>query len=1191
MAKDKRRRIARTIAASGFLVAALAGMLFIAPRSAEAESFSTSTCESNAKKKFPVNDASPKPYSDITKVAPNTSSGYGVKWACKEEGTSRAVVWLSDGNGFVKNGSKFTIAVNNLYPRSGTVAASIVSSVRHSAANKIYASKVRLCSTRAAAEESNNTSKCWGGIGISRTNDGASSPSSSGGHVKWETCTSSSTGNSLGHCFVRSYGQDDVGVNSWSNPNYVTITIDMEKFLAGNTPTSTHTDYDQYTIYMHRKFGLSSGGEGVSPVHINVVKALPSEYNGSVTAKASEPGGATATSTTDNPGDEQTLTVTGDEYSINFVHQITRTDSNGHSVKNPWTVTTSNSGLVSGNATTSDAHGEQTTAAKTTYTPRNATYSGKIYAGQTITYCEEFKFATYMKSGENTVYGTRKVCIKVKKAASVCNTLEDDLAGKVYSFNNGQNWGQIGVLNTTLGNNYKYVSSGSDSIYARPGDDIRFRYNYCAGGVYARATGGGETVSGISYRPSATNDGAVNDQLKGNYLFSDDVSTYSGSDSSGSTTPKTFSFDNISSNNILSNVGNISKRYHSPSNINNYNSCGSNGTAGYYKVVGSGTFATDGSLAGCNNRTKTLDVGHSFSQTLIWNNYGINNGGKFNNGDSSATAQVKVPYNYVLVPYVDNQSSGKIAYLGEDITMRPGVVTTSRNNIAFPSGKQNYATITKPTDIEVKYYYRSASGGVINVGGSTENYVANSSRSGIRLNKDGLNDGTTGQESQKTVDNGGTQLPDVKIAVPNDGVSVGDKVCVEVSVFPADSHDSRNASSVNGAGAAGGVEPALIEGSTLDRNNRANWATSVSCSTLAKKPTMSVESSNAYSATQFKTAKYNRNVNLKKISFGSWSEYGVFGRVRTDNSSSLFASGAALGYSRDGYPSAQGANAARTNDAASADGNKIATNANANNCTFMTQTFANVNCESSNVDIGGVSARVYAERMKDRYSGGADFDTSGLPTKSYSGANYTDLSGYSGSDAIVSESGIVRFHSTKNLYISSLPNLTEAQFTDKGIEKRNRTIVYDAPDRSVIIDGDIVANSGDNSTIDGLTQVVIFAKNVYITDRPTYINAVIIAGTVNTCKYVGNNSVSVGGKNGATTLSSNLCNKSLRFDAPVVANKLILNRTDGAGNGDYAIRRAEIFNLNMANYLWSFNQMSRLSQATTTYLRELPTRY
>ena len=99
----------------------------------------------------------------------------------------------------------------------------------------------------------------------------------------------------------------------------------------------------------------------------------------------------------------------------------------------------------------------------------------------------------------------------------------------------------------------------------------------------------------------------------------------------------------------------------------------------------------------------------------------------------------------------------------------------------------------------------------------------------------------------------------------------------------------------------GEVKLALSE-TSADGNNR---VTAVSCSTIAKKPTMSVESSNAYSATQFKTARYTRTIGSKKINFGSWSEYGVFGRVLTDASAnaSLFASGAALGYSRDGYPS------------------------------------------------------------------------------------------------------------------------------------------------------------------------------------------------------------------------------------------------------------------------------------------------
>ena len=46
-----------------------------------------------------------------------------------------------------------------------------------------------------------------------------------------------------------------------------------------------------------------------------------------------------------------------------------------------------------------------------------------------------------------------------------------------------------------------------------------------------------------------------------------------------------------------------------------------------------------------------------------------------------------------------------------------------------------------------------------------------------------------------------------------------------------------------------------------------------------------------------------------------------------------------------------------------------------------------------------------------------------------------------------------------------------------------------------------------------------------------------------------------------------------------------------SGSGNTTAQRAEIFNMNMGIYFWSFNQMSRYNQAVTTYSRELPTRY
>ncbi|MBR5418628.1 hypothetical protein IK110_00005, partial [Candidatus Saccharibacteria bacterium] len=593
---------------------------------------------------------------------------------------------------------------------------------------------------------------------------------------------------------------------------------------------------------------------------------------------------------------------------------------------------------------------------------------------------------------------------------------------------------------------------------------------------------------------------------------------------------------------------------------------------GYYQIAGKLDCGRSGEYD-----IGIIDAGSTITQKLEWNDQTYNsNGNTFSNTPRTASASVVIPYNYVLRPYVTNNSgnTGKVAYLGESLTMTPGVVTAPRNNTEFSGNKRNYATISKPTTINVKYYFKTSSGGVI-----SESAVAASSRNNIRLNSDGLIDGTVGSESQKSVDDGGTQLPSVTVSIPNSGVNVGDKICVEVSVYPADSHDAKDASSVAGAGVN---DIALSEGS----NNSSNWSTAVSCSTIAKKPSMSVESSNTYSATQIKTAQYARSIGSTKINFGSWSEYGAFGRVwaETSNTSSLFASGAALGYSRDGYSGTQ-ANVTRSNDATGAGNNKISTKANSNKCTFMTQTFANANCESSSSSIGGVMATQYEQRIKERYgSSDGAFSVNGLATKNYSGATYYDVSGYSGADVIVQPSGIIRFDSKNNLYISSLPNISSERFAEKGIEKPNHTIVYSAPNNSIIIDGDSInQDSGQKVAADDLTQVIIIAKNVYFTSRPTYINVIIIADSVNTCRFSGGDRVAIGGKSGTTVVNSNTCNNTLFFDAPVIAKKVILNRTSGAGNGDDAIRRAEIFNLNMANFLWSFNQMSRLGQATTTY--------
>ena len=935
---------------------------------------------------------------------------------------------------------------------------------------------------------------------------------------------------------------------------------DPDGYVASLEPGETKTYSHQLT------YRISNVNSATESVHQKTIRISRPEatFTGSVTPFLND-------EEVDN-NERVKITSADGSYTVKFVNSIKRNnDGAGDTAGSPWDTHMTKAGTTPSGGDYGPHNGTANRAEEQEKSDdiQEYTYSGKLRYGESITFCGNLHYASVVRKSGN-INSNVAGCVTVWRGNAQCSF--DESVG--YGLESASNTGRIGVQNKDLASAPTFTVPNdltSVSVYARPSDNVRFFYDMCAGAMYPIKQKGLSTT--VTYKASG-------------------MSSKSSSDGNGYLFRKTISVENDTFFNprfwTNSNDGydyrfvkeDVEASFTSPSDEvgTNYR-CGGSTVGGWYQIAGKQDCARNSVYD-----IGVIDAGSVITQKLEWNEQAYN-GSTFSNAPRSAEANVIVPYNYVLKPFVTNNSgnTGKVAYIGETLTMTPGVVTTARANVFPVGGSQNYATITKPTDITVKYYFKTSSGSLI-----SEHVAESSSRSQFRLNSDGLMDGTVSSESQKSVDDGGTQLPATTVQIPSTGVNVGDKVCVEVSVYPADSHDMKDATVVSGAG----VGDIALSDASADSTNR---ATAVSCSTIAKKPTMSVESSNAYSATQFKTARYTRTVGAKKFNFGSWSEYGVFGRVLTDASSnsSLFASGAALGYSRSGYPNnSQAANVARPNDAASADENKVSTASNSSKCTFMTQTFANADCNSGYTSIGGVMASQYEQRIKERYSSSTgSFEIVGLGTREFGGATYYDVSGYSGADVIVEPSGIVRFDSKYNLYINSLPNITNDQYASKNVENPNRTVVYSAPGKSIVIDGNLNYDGGAKNSTDGITQVIIVAKNVYFTSNPTYVNAIIVADQVNTCRFSGGSKVAVGGQGSAEILTSNQCNQSLRFDSPVVVKKLVLNRTAGAGNGDDAIRRAEIFNLNMANYLWSFNQMSRLSQATTTYSRELPTRY
>ncbi|MBR3176642.1 hypothetical protein IKF25_01560 [Candidatus Saccharibacteria bacterium] len=840
--------------------------------------------------------------------------------------------------------------------------------------------------------------------------------------------------------------------------------------------------------------------------------------------------------------------------------------------------------------------------------------SVKIKYGETIRYCD-YLYYTHKMTGTQA-NSSAYVCVEVHRPEKTCNL--DPNGTWTFGVNHGQNIGRIGVKNATKSTAYtwspindtnaNWPSVFTADVWAKPGDNIQFKQEMCAGAFYVLQENGIKdrgTHYGIDGRLEKDGASAFYGSSVDGYLFKKNIAVpTSGAYANKYTNPARFYTDSAArwttrqhgdtlmpGNGFLGSKRSGATDYSEQAEASFTSPDSGAGTSygcshtGNSATIASGLYQINGKQTGChtNISTSVFDVGGTIRQTLFWNNYKITGVDYSTNPRTAispnhnpetryATASVKIPYNYVLAPYVKNENgtgTNQVVYLGETYKMRPGVGIMGRKN-DYVNGNTAYATITKTTHVSVKTYYTH---------GGTKYYLDNINGASYTLDK---RFNTAGN-----LNNSNEDSTLVNITIPDNGIiTVGDKVCTEITVWPADSHDDPGRDIVHGA--SQGVV-ALLNNIGLEEGSRygeSNFRTTTSCSQVAKRPTMSVESSNAYSSAGYEVSNYTKVFanNGPVVRFASWSEYGVFGKVVKKDKH--LVSGATTAYRTNVPYGSQIENAPRINN----DTVNTATTSNSSTCVFRTQTFANTNCtENNGHDIGGDSVAQFRQKMVDRYGNIGNGATSGTVT--FGGTPYKKvvLNTSNLGSHISNETGpiAIRANAGENLYIGEEGIPTEIPL---GVEY-DRTIVYNASGQTVVIDGNIDYNrrSGNtNTNLDNIVGVVIIAKNVYITNKPTYIDATIIADeVVNTCRYNGNSTAI----NGVGNLSASVCNQPLVFDAPVITKKLVLNRTAGAGNGNYSIQRAEIFNLSMANYLWGYNQMSRYSQAITTYSRELPSRY
>ena len=150
--------------------------------------------------------------------------------------------------------------------------------------------------------------------------------------------------------------------------------------------------------------------------------------------------------------------------------------------------------------------------------------------------------------------------------------------------------------------------------------------------------------------------------------------------------------------------------------------------------------------------------------------------------------------------------------------------------------------------------------------------------------------------------------------------------------------------------------------------------------------------------------------------------------------------------------------------------------------------------------------------------------------------------------------------------------------------------VINAPTSTVNITGNINYASGPVNSVKDIPQMIIIANNINISPSVGNVDSWLIAkNALATCDEIGSAS-DLDTTSSAYNLSSNDCKNTLRVNGPVMAKKLWLRRTAGAGTGDSTGDPAEVFNYRPDAMLWINNRFNN-NALRTTNLTELPPRY
>ena len=321
------------------------------------------------------------------------------------------------------------------------------------------------------------------------------------------------------------------------------------------------------------------------------------------------------------------------------------------------------------------------------------------------------------------------------------------------------------------------------------------------------------------------------------------------------------------------------------------------------------------------------------------------------------------------------------------------------------------------------------------------------------------------------------------------------------------------------------------------RDNDARWYHGPPfCVTVSKSPKIQVIGGDVIvgsgaASSDIATTAIRKNVSDQNRTFGSWGEYGVMANGRIVG----MASGA--GYS------------------GGATGNFCSVS-------LLTLTNAGTNVCNNATPKGGYAANAALPDISSRFTSTNTINLGATATINVADPNL--ISGiYTASDRITV------------LNSSSIPV--------------GKWIVINAPNADVEITQDLTYSDGPISSIEQIPQLIIIADTIAIASNVTRVDAWLVAngatGSINTCSEISNPA------NPASPLTANRCNQLLTINGPVIAERLFLYRTSGAGTGQASGDPAEVFNLRPDAYLWATHYTSTGGRVPTVNTRELPPRF